>query len=426
MLKRILMTVLPIVVLGCGIAGAVYLIKNKPLPQKTGIDIPVPLVRAQVVELENVPTVVTAQGTVSPRTEISLFPEVSGRVVWISPSLADGGFFEQGEALLRIDRRDLDLVATQAKLRVAEAELRLAREEAEAEVARNEWKELGLEKPSPLTLREPQLAEAKALVESAKATLKKAELDLERTEILAPFAGRVRHKNVDLGQVVAPGGTLATLYAVEFAEVRLPISHDDLGFVDLPVDYRGDVDRESGPRVPLRARLGGRVHEWQGRIVRTDGEIDPRTRLVHAIAQVEDPYARGDNPSRPPLAVGLYVTGAIVGREIRDVAVLPRSSLRGEIRIGADVEGYNGESGRIDGYQGTVLVVDREDLLHFRSISIARVQRDRVFVDGGLEAGERVCLTNLAAPVDDMRVRVLDGDTDETSAAEPDTGSKKE
>jgi multidrug efflux system membrane fusion protein len=419
MLKRFLMTTLPFVVLAFGVAGAVYLVKNKPEPQKQEIEIPVPLVRTRTVDLRDAPTVVTAQGTVSPRTEIPLFPEVSGRVVWISPSLADGGFFEAGDALLRIDRRDLEFVVTQAKLKVAEAELRLAREQAEAEVARKEWKELRLEKPSPLTLREPQLAEAKALVESARANLQKTELDLERTEIRAPFAGRVREKNVDIGQVVARGNALATLYAVDFAEVRFPISHDDLGFVDLPVDYRGEADRGSGPRALIRARLGGRVHEWQGRIVRTDGEIDPRTRLVHAIAQVEDPYARGADPTRPPLAVGLFVTGEIVGRELPNVALLPRSSLRGEIRLAADTEVYNGDGAPEEGYRGTVLVVDENERLHFRTVSIARIQRDTVLVDRGLVAGERVCLTTLNAPVENMLVRVQDESARDDSSAAP-------
>ena len=413
-MKKIIMTISPLLVLALAIWGALIFYENRPKPTTRVPETPAPIVRIQEILFQDVATRISAQGTVSPRTEISLFPEVPGRVVWISPSMADGGFFETNEVLLKIDPRDFKLEITQAKLQVARAELQLAREDAEAEVARKEWKSLGLEKPSPLTLREPQLAEARALVESARASLRKTELDLERTELRAQFSGRVRQKMVDIGQVVTPGSALATLYSVDFAEVRLPISYDDLAYVNLPVNYRGENANESGPSVTIRARLGGRVHSWVGRIVRTDGEIDPRTRLVHAIAQVENPYGRGADPDRPPLAVGLFVTAEIEGKTLSRVATLPRSSVRGEIAPAERSNGYNGDSTASVGlaYVARVLVVDRAEKLHFRKVRIVRIQHDTVLVSRGLEEGDQVCLTMLEAPVEGMTVRVLtDKDT---------------
>ncbi len=327
---------------------------------------------------------VTSQGTVSPRTESTLVPEIAGRVTWVAPSFASGGFFEENAVLLRIDSHDYRQAVVQARAAVAQAELRLAREQAEADVARDEWSDLGQGTPPSLTLREPQLADAAAALEAAHAGLGQAERTLERAQIRAPYVGRIRRKQVDVGQYVTPGTPLATIYAVDSAEIRLPLPDDELAFVDLPLGYRGESDRPCGPRVLLRARFAGRTHEWEGNIVRTEGEIDPRSRMIHAVVRVADPYARSTDPGRPPLAVGLYVDAEILGRVVRQVAVVARAALRGE---------------------NQVLVVSDEDRLHFRTVEILRTTRDEVIVSSGLDAGERICLSPLAVVTEGMRVR---------------------
>jgi RND family efflux transporter MFP subunit len=389
-MSRHLKWILPIAVIAVGAIVALAMIRSKKEPGRRDPETPPPVVRVERVVLEDVRLVVHSQGTVSPRTESALVPEVAGRITRVAPSLASGGFFEEDDVLLEIDVHDYRQAVVQSRAAVAQAELRLEQERAEATVAREEWSDLGRGDAQPLTLREPQVAEAEAALEAARAVLQQAERNLERTKIRAPYAGRVRDKRVGVGQFVAPGTTLATIYAVDYAEIRLPLPDDELAYIDLPLVYRGESGRGPGPRVVLSARFAGRTHEWEGRIVRTEGEIDPRSRMVHAVARVKDPYARGDDPDRPPLAAGLYVQAEIEGRMAHDVAVLPRSALR--------------EGGR-------VMVVTDDGRLRFREAGILRSLRDELLVTSGLSSGERVCLTPLAAVTDGMRVRVVDGDS---------------
>jgi RND family efflux transporter MFP subunit len=377
--------ILPLAAIILAIVVMVTMVKLKPDPETRIPEPLLPLVRVMDVERQDVILTVTSQGTVNPRTESVLLPEVAGRVIEVSPSFVPGGFFEKGDILLRIDPFDYRQAAVQARGAVAQAELRLATELAEADVARKEWAELGKGEPTPLTLREPQVAEAQAALDSARALLENAERNLQRTSIVAPYAGRVRQKQVDVGQYVSPGNPLATIYAVDYAEVRLPLPDDDLAFVDLPLDYRGETSRGRGPEVTLRADFAGKTFAWKGHIVRTEGEIDPRSRMVHAVARVSNPYARGDDPDRPPLAAGLYVEAEIAGRAVSGVAVIPRSAVRtGDV----------------------VLIVDEENRLRFRSLDILRTTSEHAIVQGGLADGERICISNLTAVTDGMRVRV--------------------
>ena len=196
---------------------------------------------------------------------------------------------------------------------------------------------------------------------------------------------------MDVGQYVTPGTPLARVYAVDYAEIRLPLPDAELAYLDLPLDYRDEAARDTGPEVILRADFAGKTHEWRGRIVRTEGEIDPRSRMVYTVARVKDPYARGDDPSRPPLAAGLYVEAEILGHGAEGVAVVPRSAVR------------NGD---------TVLVVDEDDLLRFRTVDILRTGDQKAIIRSGLAAGERLCLSSLVAVTDGMRVRILQDDPD--------------
>jgi RND family efflux transporter MFP subunit len=274
--------------------GAWALIQARKAPETVERVARPPLVRVQEVRLADLQLTVTSQGTVRPRTASVLVPEVSGRVIEVSPAFTPGGFFEAGERLLRIDPHDYRQAIVQARARVAQAELLLAREQGEADVARSEWEALGNgDDASALTLHLPQLADAEANVAAARAAVEQAERNLERTEIRAPYAGRVQEKQVDLGQFVTRGQSLATIYAVDYAEISLPLPDDQLAFIDLPLDYRDQAARTAGPEVILRADFAGRVHEWRGRIVRTEGVIDPQSRMVRAVARVKDPYGRG-------------------------------------------------------------------------------------------------------------------------------------
>jgi multidrug efflux system membrane fusion protein len=379
---------LPFGILFFGIIGAFIMVKSRPKIEKKEVSFPPPLVRSQTIRLEDTQLVVSSQGTVNPRTESELFAQVAGQVIEVSPAFARGGFFSTGEVLIKVDPRDYEFATSRLKAEVAQAELRLSQEEGEASVAREEWEKLGAgEEPNPLVLREPQLAQARASLEAAEAALKQAELNLERTRIKAPFDGRVRSKNVDLGEYVGLGIPVATIYAVDYAEVRLPVPDDQMAYLDCCIDYRGQDPSSLNIDVILRANYAGQQHSWAGKIVRIEGEIDPRTRMVTLVARVDNPYRQPEEGNRPPFAVGLFVEAEIKGRFVKGVAIIPRSAMRGKNRI---------------------LVIDEENRLHFRDVVVLKADAETVVISSGLDDGERLCLSPLETVVDGMHVRVFE------------------
>ena len=389
-LVRMLKALLPVVIVAAAGFAAITMILNRPPVETLTPVVEPPGVRVHEVTLDDAALTVTSQGTVRPRTESQLVPEIAGRVTWVAASFAEGGFFEAGDVLVRIDPFDYEQMLVSARSQLAQARLRLAQEEAEAEVAQREWDTLGRGDPRELALRKPQLDDARASVAAAEASVERATRDLERAEIVAPYAGRVRTKNVDIGQYVRVGDALATVYSVDVAEIRLPLPDDELAYLDLPLSYRG-VEQRVQPAVTLRATFAGETHAWNGRIVRTESEIDSVSRMVHAVAEVADPYAPGLNPNRPPLAVGMYVEAEISGRTVRDVAVLPRQALRG---------------------RDQVLVVTPEDRLAFRTVDVLRTSTASVIVRAGLQPGELVVISPLDTPTDGMRVQLADAAPD--------------
>jgi len=385
-LRRWLKGALPVLVLAVGVGTGVALIATGPQAERRHPPPAVPTVETMNVAPEDYRVIIRTRGTVAPRTQSTLIPEVAGRVVWIAPNLRSGGFFEAGEPLLKLDATDYDHAVTVARAELARARLALAEEEARGAQARRDWEQLGLTgEPSELVLRAPQLASARADADAAEARLRQAEADLARTTIRAPYVGRVLEKQVDVGQYVAPGTVAATVYAVDYVEIRLPLSDAQVPFVDLPERYRGEPGgaRKAGPAVTLRARVGAAEPTWKGRIVRTDGAIDLASRQLFVVAQVDDPYAR--HGKAPPLKVGQFVEAEIQGRRMRGVFVLPRQAVEPE---------------------GTVLVVTEGGTIARRPVEIAWRDGDQVVVSGGLKAGERVSLTPLPFAADGARVRV--------------------
>lgn len=372
--------VFPVLVLGLGLLIAVAIVKSRPEPDRQPAEAPDPVVRVIEARSESVALHVSSQGTVRPRTESQLVAQVAGEVIEIGPAFAEGGFFDKGDLLVRIDSRDFQLAVSRADAQLAQAELRLQQELAQAEVAREEWQTLGQGSPSALTLREPQVADARASVKAAEASLELARLNLARTEIRAPYTGRVRSKQADLGQFVRVGSVLATLFSIDRAEVRLPVPQDQLAFLDVSLDGSDNL----GSTVHLTANLGGEPAHWQGRVVRTAGELDPRSRMFNLIAQVDDPYGRRSDTAVLP--VGLFVDARIEGRSVDGVVTLPRTALRDGSRV---------------------LVLEEGHRLRFRDVEILRIEGNEVLLTDGVADGELVCVSQLDAVVDGMRVEPL-------------------
>ena len=375
---------LPIIVLIIGMLGAFALVKSREVVQPKPAEVPPPLVRVQSVYPTDFQLIVPAQGTVTPRTQTTLVSQVAGQIIAVSPAFANGGFFEKGDVLLTIDPRDYEVAVAQAQVQVAQAKLRLTREEEESAIARDEWKRLGSGDPTDLVLRKPQIAEARATIAAAEGALMRANLNLERTQIRAPYPGRVRTKNADVGQYVNPGAPLGHIYAIDYAEVRLPVSDDQLAYLDLPLSFRNNPHHNSGPDVRFHATFAGRKHTYMGRIVRVEGEIDARSGMIALVGRVDNPYRqRADNT--PPLAVGMFVTAEILGQQAANVVVIPRAALRGKNRV----------------------LVVTDNRLYYRTIDVLRADAEKVVVKSGLKSGEQLCVSPIDTVVDGMRVRTV-------------------
>ena len=394
-LIRLLRALLPLIVIGVAGLVAVTMVRNRPEVETQAPTVEPPGVRAHLVTFETVRISVGSQGTVRPRTETQLAPQIAGRITSVSPSFVEGGFFEEGDVLLRLDRFDYEQAIVSARSQLAQARLQLAQEEAEAEVAQREWDALGRGDPRELTLRVPQLEDARASVAAAEANVERAERDLDRADVVAPYSGRVRTKSVDVGQFVTVGAPIATVYAIDVAEVGLALPDGELAYLDLPLAYRGAAD-QVGPRVVLSTTFAGASYEWGGRVVRTESEIDPVSRMVQVVAEVQDPYAVGSDPRRPPLAVGMYVDAEIEGRAFREIAVVPRAALRGRTQV---------------------LVIDPENRVRFREVGVLRTTTESVYVNSGLSSGERVAVSAIDSPTEGMLVQVTNLDLEQLASA---------
>lgn len=346
---------------------------------------------------------VIAQGEVRPRTDINLTAEVAGRIVKTSDEFVVGGAFEPGDLLVKIEDSDYRAALAGAKARMAQAEELLRREEAESDLAKKDYEALGRDgDASELTLRMPQLAQARAAYAAAKADYNAAELNLARTSIKAPFMGRVRERTAGVGQFISPGAPIGRIFSTDVAEIRLPLTDGDLAKLGLSLAFIEDAENP-GPSVTLSGTFAGEFHEWKARIARTDGAIDPATRQISAIAVVDDPYGAGADEGAP-LPMGLFVDARIEGKPIESAIVLPRSALYG---------------------RDTVYVIGADAAIEARTVTVVSADKDTITIAGGVFDGERVVTSPLRGAKDGDKVTPTDvtaipgGDVDaETSTTE--------
>lgn len=377
---------IPVAIFGGLLAIAVLIRLNPPeTPQRPAFNGPTMTVETRPVLPRDYQVILQSYGTVQPRTRSMLVAQVGGQIVSINENVRDGGFFEKGDVLGQIDPRDYEADVQISQASLADARQALAEAIARSEQAREDWERLGNEgEPSDLVLRIPQLEAARARIDSAESALTKARLDLERTSIVAPFAGRVIRKLVDLGQVVGPNTQLAEIYATDVIEIRLPLRNRDLGFIDLPESYRY-ADSSTTERIDalIKSDLIDE-EEWRAKLVRTEGAIDESARQLHVIAQIDDPFGP-KSEGRSPLKIGQYVTAEIDGRILPDVLVIPNTAI----------------------YQGTYVYIVEDGILQRRDIDISWQNDSEAIVGKGLEAGADLVTTPLGQVTSGIRVSVM-------------------
>lgn len=342
------------------------------------------LVEAIPAEARSLNFIVRSQGTVRPRTQTTLVAQVSGIVVSVSDDYVPGGFFRAGEVLIEIDPSDYRTALKRAEATLASRKARLSEEKSRSEQSVKDWRNLGRAgDPPDLVMRKPQLADALANVQAAEAEVEKARRDLQRTKISVPYDGLLRERRVDLGQYVTPGSQLGVVFAVDTAEVRLPLAATDLAYLDLPPSI--DTHIEDYPQVSLSAEIGGEIKTWDARLIRTEGVLDESSRVLYAVASIVDPYGLLGQSSQEELRMGTFVSAAIDGRYVNNVVVLPRYVLRND---------------------NTVLVANSERELEVRDVTVARAEARLVFITEGVSDGELVVTTTLDAPIPGTRLAI--------------------
>lgn len=374
---------LAVALLISGLAGFKMLQSSREALDRQQPEVPLPLVRTVPISVGTIDMTITGEGSVQALTETQIVPQVSGKIIQASRNLINGGTFKKGELLLTIEPRDYEIAVTLAEASVKDAESKYEMAVQETEASRREWQRIHPEEAAPpLVVKEPQLAAARANLEAKRANLEKARLDFDRTRIKAPFTGRVSSEQVDIGQYVTPGQTMATLYATDAVEIVVPMENEDLNWIAIP---GFTTDKHPGADAIVKARVAGREMTWQGRVDRIEGQINEKTRMVNVVVRVADPYA-----TRPPLTIGQFVEVEIDGETIPKAAVIPRAALHD---------------------QDTVWAVDPEDnRMYFRTVEIARMDERGVVVQSGLKDSDRVVVSPLKAATDGMQVRSVDAD----------------
>ena len=376
---------LTLLILTLAVVAAAGIIMTRPMPEPVAIAPNVVAIRGIQMEAENIPLTIYAQGVVEPLTASELITQVNGRVAWVSPNFNAGGFFKQGEPLVKLESEDYEA-------RVGLAEAREVRALAEFEHATFELKRMrALVKDQLVSqamlenaVRQTRLTEA--ALKEAQINLDQAERDLDRTELRAPFDAIVRSKAVDLGEFVSMGKPLAQLFAADGFEVRLPVLDTQLAYLNLPssIEATAPLNSANLPSVRLSAQYAGAAASWDAQLVRSEAEIDRRSRMVTLVARVS---GTRNALSANPLPVGAFVNAEIEGITLVNAFQLPRSALRQD---------------------NQVLVVDEESRLRFREVSIARYEQDRILIQSGLREGDIVNISPIQAVVDGMEVSVTE------------------
>ena len=369
----------PLLIIGAAtlIAFVLYILGQvSPLP----VEEPAPLdVNVQILIPIDYEVKIKSTGTTTPITQTILTSEVGGEVIYRSKKFSEGSSVIIGEILAKIDDTDLQLQYKNALLQLASAEVQFAVQQAEAEIAQEAWKQVGEGAAQDLTVKKPQLKQAKAALEVAKAQVQSAEKKLNKTEITAPYTGRIKDLNIDLGSTILPGQPVGSMYTSNEIEVTLSIKDSDLQFLDIPMDGR-KLNPDQKSLVVIKSLYKGEMQEWSGNLERVDGVIDPMTRMIKLIANFKNNFIED---TKPILPIGLFVEAEVSGKRLIDVFMIPNTALT-----------PNGE----------LLVVNQDNTLEIRKVKIIIKMKDHMIVKKEIKAGERVVVSKLSIATNGMLV----------------------
>jgi len=390
---------LVVVIIAVGIVIAFVFIKLKKPPQRQEQIVLAPLVKVEPLDRRDIQMIIRGYGTVNPRLQVEIVPQVSGKVVWVNPQFKAGGFIRRGELILKIDPRDYELSLRQANAAVAEAQVMLDLEKAEAKIAKEEWLQLhpGQEPDSPLVFREPQIRQAQARLESAEAGLATANLNLERTRPSLPVDAVIMNERIALGQYVMIGQSMGAAYGIESMEIEVPLEDKELAWLAVPyntVSVNAAQSPKKGAIARVSANFAGEKKCWLGYVVRTTGQVDITSRLISVVVEVSEPFK--DSDSTPPLLPGMFVEVAIEGNILKNAIAVPRDAMHNNNEVWVATEGQ----------------------LYVQSLDIVRADRDFAYASSGLDDGDMIIVSSLDTVIEEMKVRIQSESETSTTFAE--------
>jgi RND family efflux transporter MFP subunit len=404
-LRFIIMWVLPAVIVIAALAFAKYQIDTRPKAERQRPPQQARLVTIEAAEQVDHTTYVEAMGPVIPAKQIALTPEVSGRVVFVSPLVIPGGAIQEGQILIRIDSRDYEAVVKMRQSELARAELNLKLEQGNQLVAQQEYAMLDdivQDQDRELVLRRPHLEEARAALEAAKAALDKAQLDVDRCTITAPFNAVIQEKLVDVGAWVAAGSPLMAIMGTDEYWVQAKVFVNQLQWLSIP-----EHNHQPGSVVKVYDTTAWGPDTYrEGNVLRLLGQLEEEGRLAQVLIAVKDPLAlTSESAGLPPLLVDSYVRVKIEGKMLQDVFGVKRSYL------------HDGDN---------IWIMNDENRLEIRPIDVLFRDKERVYLSNGIAAGDRIVTTEISAPVDGMLLRVekpadAEPAESEMSIADPET-----
>ena len=369
----------PLIIIGIStvIAAALYMlgqISPDPIQEKDPMDVNVQILTPIDYQIK-----IKSTGTTTPITQTVLTSEVGGEVIYRSKKFSEGSSVISGEILAKIDDTDLQLQYKNALLQLASAEVQFAVQKAEAEIAQEAWDQVGEGIPQELTTKKPQLKQAKAALDVAKAQVQSAEKKLNKTEITAPYTGRIQNINIDLGSTIIPGQPVGSMYTSNEIEVTLSVKDSDLQFLDIPMDGR-KLNPDQKSIVIIKSLYKGEMQEWAGNLERVDGVIDPMTRMIKLIANFKNNFIE---ETKPILPIGLFVEAEINGKQLEDIFMIPNSALTPNDEL---------------------LFLNQDDALEIRKVSVLTKMKNHILVKEGMKAGERVVVSKLSIATNGMLV----------------------
>ena len=340
---------------------------------------PAPDVIVEILTPKDFKIQISSNGTTTPLTQTVLTAEVGGEVIYRSKKFSEGSSVIEGEILAKIDDTDLQLQYKNALLQLANAEVQHSLQLAEAEVAKEAWEKIGDGVASDLTLKKPQLKQTKALLEVAKAQVSSAKNKLNKTEIVAPYAGRIQSVNIDLGTTIIPGQPVGAMYTSSEIEITLAVKDNDLQFLSIPMDGR-KLNPSEQASVVIESFYKGKTQSWEGKLERVDGVIDPITRMINLIGVFKNDFIETDKPNLP---IGLFVEAKIDGITLKNIFKIPINS------ISKDNEVY---------------IVDKDNQLELRKLTVLKKYSEFVIIKDGLKAGERIVTSKLSTASNGIKV----------------------